>query len=163
MSYIDIAYYKELYGEIEERLFNRLSFDACRKIDQHTTGVDGVKKLRIAFPKAEYDMETVKRCAANLVSHLFQIEEAEKAAALGRGYEQGELGLQRKIVSRVESGNEAISYSETSGTDTAVDKAVSSRADRERLIANVIREYLDGITDANGVSLLYMGPYPHRT
>ncbi len=161
MSYIDIEYYVSLYGDIEEGRFNRLSFHASRKIDQHTTGVDGVKKLRVAFPKAEYDAEAVKRCAANLVSYLSQIDDAETAASISRGYDKTDLGLQRKIVSRVEAGNEAISYSESTGPDTIIDKAVSSRADREILISNVIKEYLSGVTDANGVNLLYMGPYPH--
>ena len=163
MEYIDIEFYKSLYGEIEAVRFNRLSFEACRVIDRHTTGADGVKKLRIAFPIAENDAELVKRCAANILNYLSLIEDTEHAVSASRGYEETAEGLRRKIVSRIESGNEAISYSEVPSTiTTSTDKAAADRGEREKLLANVVREYLSGVKDSNGVNLLYMGPYPRR-
>lgn len=158
--YIDLEYYAGLYGNIEQAAFNRLAFSACRKIDQNTTGADGFKKLQKAFPTDSYNAEAVKQCAAALIHYLADIEAAEKAATVERGYEETENGLRRKIISRVESGNEAISYMEPSGSSTISDKAAGDISARNTLLDNVIRTYLDGITDANGVSLLYMGPYP---
>lgn len=67
MAYIDYEYYKTLFGEkaIPEADFNRLVWDSCKKIDNATTGVDNVKKLKIAFPTDEDDAEAVKDVSAN--------------------------------------------------------------------------------------------------
>jgi hypothetical protein len=160
--YITIDGYKELYDPIEEKLFNRLSFDAFRVMDNYTTGVDGVKKLREFFPTDDYNAQAVKHCAAKLINLMAQIQDAESALAMGRGYTETENGLQRKIVSRVEAGNEAISYMESNVGTSVVDKAVADKAVRDKLFLDTVREGLSGITDANGVNLLYMGAYPRR-
>lgn len=160
--YITMEDYTALYDAIEEKTFNRIAFEACRIMDDHTTGIDGVKKLQKYFPAEEYDAVAVKHCTAKLVNILYQIQAAEKAADMGRGYTETEQGLQRKIISRVESGSEAISYSEIKTDNTAIDLAAADTSARFKLLASVIREFLSGVTDANGINLLYMGPYPMR-
>ena len=72
MAYIDYEYYKSLYGEkaIQETDFNRFLWDAEREIDKATSGVDGVRKLQIAFPTSDYDAEAVKRCICALIEFL---------------------------------------------------------------------------------------------
>ena len=160
--YITFEDYTKFYDPMEERLFNRLCYDACRNVDNHTTGIDGVKKLKQYFPTDEDDAQAVKNCAAKVVNLLAQIQEAEKAVAMGRGYTETANGLQRKIISHVEAGNEAISYMESNAGTSVIDKAVSDLSVRNKLVADIIREGLSGITDANGVNLLYMGPYPRR-
>lgn len=162
MAYIDLEYYASLYGEIPAD-FNRLSWEACRRLDAATTGIDGVKKLKAAFPTDEDDAETVKRCACAVVGLLDQIEKAEKSATAARGYEETESGMRGKVISSMSAANESISYATAaSNSATAIDKAVSSMADREAMVSGIIRDYLSGVTDANGVNLLYMGPYPAR-
>ena len=158
--YITFEQFSDLYDPIEEKLFNRLLFDAERLIDNHTTGVDGVKKLRIAFPTDEYAAAAVMHCAGSVVNLLGQIYRAEQVAEAARGYTETKQGLQRKIISRVESGNEAISYSETKLSNSSIDAAVADKSVRDAMIVSTIKEYLSGVADANGVSLLYMGPYP---
>lgn len=160
--YITNSEYSDIYDPLEEKVFNRLAFDACRIMDIHTTGIDGVKKLKVAFPTDEDDSGIVKRCAAKIINLLAQIEEAEKSVASARGYTDTERGLQRKIVSRVEAGNEAISYMESTGSASVIDKAVADKTVRDSLISSTVQECLSGVTDANGVNLLYMGPYPRR-
>lgn len=160
--YITFDDYKKFYDSIDERLFNRLAFDACRHVDIHTTGIDNVKKLKLYFPTDEDDAQAVKNCVAKVVNLLAQIQEAESAIAQGRGYTETANGLQCKIISRVEAGNEAISYMESNAGTSVIDKAVSDLSVRNKLVADIIREGLSGITDANGVNLLYMGPYPRR-
>lgn len=160
--YITSEEYAQIYEQLDEKIFNRLCFDACRVMDIHTTGIDNVKKLKLFFPIDSDTVELVKRCAAKLINLLFQIQEAEAVSALGRGYTETEQGLQRKIISRVESGNEAISYSETKSTDSAVDAAVADKTVRDKLLEDTIWEYLSGAEDANGVNLLFMGKYPRR-
>ena len=157
--YINFDEYTALYEPIEERDFNRLVFQACQAVDNLTTGVDGVKKLKVAFPVDEDSADAVKHCVASVTNLLYQIQEAEKSAFLARGYMETANGLQGKVVSSVSAGNESVSFS-SGGDSTAVDKAVTNIAERNRMIQSIVREYLSGVTDSNGVNLLYMGVYP---
>lgn len=146
----------------DERLFDSLCFEACRVMDIHTTGIDNVKKLKRFFPTDEDNAEAVKRCAAKLVNTLYEIHEAEMAAAMSRNYTQTDQGLRRQIISRVEAGNEAITYSETKTGNTMIDAAAADMTERKKLLAGIVWDYLRGVDDANGVNLLYMGMYPRR-
>lgn len=143
-------------------LFEIKASEAYRIMEKHTTGIDGTKKLKIAFPVDEDDANAVKHCWCKVIEILYQLRDAENAAAIGRGYTETAHGLQRKIISRVESGNEAVSYSETKLSDSLIDAAVSNLSTRTALMSHVIREHLSGVCDANGVNLLYMGEYPRR-
>ena len=182
--YIDYRYFKSLYGskgikelagekpedeemtqeEWEEQVFSRLAWDACRRMDALTTGVDGVRKLKVAFPTDEDDAETVKRCACELVDILYQVKQAEETAKIASGYVETENGLQGKVISSVSAGNESISYAvgKSATAETWLDKALSDSAELDKKISGTIREYLSGISDANGVNLLFMGRYPYR-
>ena len=158
--YLTLEKYKDLYGEIDPIVFNRACYDACKYIDRHTTGIDGVRKLKDYFPVSESSVEAVERCTAEIVNIIAQIQEAEKSASAGRGYTKTENGLQGKVVSSVSAGNESVSYSATGNQASAIDAAVSDLAARAELIRATVRHYLSDETDRNGVSLLYMGVYP---
>lgn len=160
--YITYDEYIDLYDPIEERTFNTLAFDASRLMDIHTTGIDNVKKLKRFPPTDEDGVMAVKHCAAKIINLLYQIREAEIIASIGRGYTETDQGLQRRIISRVEAGNEAISYSETKLSNTTIDAAVGDKSVKAKLLADTVWDYLRGIQDANGVNLLYMGVYPRR-
>lgn len=159
MIYITYADYTDLYGgEIDEITFNRLAFDACRKLDVHTTGVSGFRKLKYAFPTDEDDAEAVRRCACKIIHQMHQIEEAEANAVSSRGYEATENGMRGKVITSVSSGSESISYAAgDSKTQTAFEAAINDSVAREKLYADTIREALSGVADANGINLLYMG------
>lgn len=162
MGYIDYEYYVSLYGSdlLNSQEFGTVSWVAFRALDRHTTGIDGVKKLKTAFPVDEYDAEAVKRCAAQLVYIAAQISAAEKSATQSRGYNETSNGLQGKVISSVSAGNESISYSTNNTATTIVDKALADKNVQQKLYGDTIREYLSGVKDANGVNLLYMGQYP---
>lgn len=168
MGYVEYEFYKSLYGEkaIAEADFNRLSWEACRKLDIATTGIDNVKKLKVAFPEDADDAEAIKRCICKLIEIASAIEQAEQTARSAQGYITREDGsLQSKIVSSVSAGNESISYSTSggsSGTSTLIDAVLTDKTAQEKLYSDTIRDYLSGIADANGVNLLYMGRYPYR-
>ena len=156
--YITYEEYTALYDRIEKKTFNRLAYDACRSIDKLTTGIDGVKKLKVAFPQSEEDAEAVKRCAASVVQVLAKIQEAEQSASWVRGYVATPEGIRGKIVTSVSAGNESVNYS--AGQSTEIDRAAFDKAVANKMIDAIIRDYLSGIKDANGVNLLYMGVYP---
>lgn len=164
MAYVDFEYYKTLYGNksIPEADFNRLSWDASKKVEHYTTGVDGVKKLQVAFPMDDNDAESVKRCVCALIDLMSNIKQTEQNLRSATGFIQKEDGtVQGKVITSVSAGNESISYSAKTNNTSPVDEAVSDRKAREQLFADTIREYLSGVSDSNGVNLLYMGTYPY--
>lgn len=148
--YIEYEYYKTLYGDkaLAENEFNRLSWDAEREIDKATCGIDGVKKLKVAFPTNRYDAEVVKRCVCDLIDFLSQLEKAQSTVLNDGG-----------IVSSKSAGNESISY--VNG-DTVVTSALRSARGKEIAICSLITEKLRDVKDANGINLLYLGSYPYR-
>lgn len=162
--YVDYEFYSSLYGgeTVKEAVFNRLSWDACKKVDYYTTGVDGVKKLKHYFPFDEEDAETVKRCICKLIDTMNQIVLAEEMERSAQGYVTKEDGtIQGKVISSVSSGNESMSFS-IGKAETRISAAVSDGEVREKLYKDIITEYLSGVADSNGVNLLYMGRYPAR-
>lgn len=158
--YITLDEYSAIYDAMDEKLFKRISMDASRYMDLHTTGIDNVKKLQKYFPKDTYDAEVVKHCAAKIVNFLYQINEAEIAAVAARGYESTEQGVRGKVVTSVSAGNESISYAAGNFSATAIDAAVKDKTVQKAMIGNIIWESLSGVSDSNGVNLLYMGRYP---
>lgn len=165
-KYADYEFYKTLYGEksVSETDFNRLSWDACKRIDAATTTVDGIKKLKIAFPTDEDDSEAVKRCLCELINILYKLEQAEERVNASQGFVQREDGtVSSKIVSSVSAGNESISYSTNNiSAATLIDKALSDKTVQEQLYRDTIAKYLSGVTDKNGINLLYAGRYPEE-
>lgn len=165
-KYVDYEFYKTLYGAkgVSETDFNRLSWDACKRIDAATTTVDGIKKLKIAFPTDEDDSETVKRCLCELINILYKLEQAEERVNASQGFVQREDGtVSSKLVSSVSAGNESISYSTNNiSAATLIDKALSDKTVQEQLYRDTIAKYLSGVTDKNGINLLYAGRYPEE-
>ena len=162
MPYIAFSEYTKLYDSIDERLFDRLAVEASRIMDIHTTGIDNVKKLKTYFPTDEDDAAAVKHCAAKLIYTLNQINQAEATALESRGYEATDQGIRGKVISSISAGNESISYA-TGGNASATvyDAAAKDRTVRDRMLAEIVWDYLRGVSDANGVGLLYMGVYTH--
>ena len=147
--YITYEYFKTLYGEaLTETEFNRISWDAEREVDKATSGIDGVKKLKIAFPTDEYDAECVKRCVCDLIDFISQLEKAQNTMLNDGG-----------IVASKSAGNESVSYI---NSDTDVTLALKSAKGKEIAICGRIIEKLRNVKDANGVNLLYLGSYPYR-
>lgn len=159
MGYVDYEYYKNIYGNsMSETDFNRLSWEACRKIDTFT-----LNKLKFAFPTNGDDAETVKRCVCKLIEIAGQIEVANKRVAEGQGYITDENGTHGKIVSSVSSGSESISYTtKAESGSTLIDAVLSDKEAQDRLYRDTVWEYLSFVSDANGVNLLYAGPYPGK-
>lgn len=159
MGYVDYEYYKSIYGEdsMSEADFNRLSWEACRRIDKFT-----LNKLKFAFPVNEDDVETVRRCVCKLIEISGLIEAANKRVSEGQGYVTDESGsLRGKVVSSVSSGSESISYTaKAESGSTLIDAVLSDKTAQDKLYMDTIKEYLSFIPDANGVNLLYAGPYP---
>lgn len=152
--YITRSEYINLYEEIDEKVFASLESEAARVMDVHTTGSDNVKKLRLFYPVNEYDVTAVIHCAAKLIHTMHIIHQTENSMTGSDA-----PGLHGRV-SSVTSGNESISYE--SGSATVVDEAVKDMSARRKLYADIVCEYLRGVSDKNGVNLLFKGAYPRR-
>lgn len=161
--YAAYDFYKSLYdNDLTEADFNRLAWDADRMLDRFTTGADGVRKLRVAYPTDEYDADAVRRCACALVDIMRQLNAAEDNAAGASGFIETANGLQGKVISSISAGNESISFSTSANANaTRISAAVSDTVAREQLFYDTIVGYLDGVRDSNGIPLRYMGDYPY--
>ena len=165
MAYVVYGYYKNLNpgSDIEEAEFDRLLRKAEREVDKATTGIDNVKKLRVAFPENEFDSETVKVCVCGLIELLHDIESAEKFSSSMSGFiERPDGTIQGKVVTSVSAGNESISFSTVGASGgSIVGNAAKGIKEKEVTIKEFIRGCLSGVLDSNGVNLLYAGRYPY--
>lgn len=156
MAYLTYAEYIDRGGMLTQTEFNSLYYDAQRYVDLQTTGIDNVKKLKVAFPSDEDSAEAVKRCMMRIIDLLDEINKADNAMRLTTDSN----GITHGLVSSVSSGSESISYSNGSGLVGMIQRAAADPAEKARVITSEIRHYLSGIADANGVNLLYVGRYP---
>lgn len=165
MAYIDYEYFESINPEsgITESEFSILLRKAEREIDKATSGVDNVRKLKVAFPTDVYDAETVKECVCDIVKMLHEIDKIEKMADSFRGaVERPDGTFVGKVVTNVSAGNESIGFS-TNGFsfETTLSNAAKGIKEKEITIKEFIYGCLSGVTDANGVNLLYDGKYPY--
>lgn len=161
---VDYSFYAALYLDAAaDTDFNRLCWDANRKLEIATTGMDGLNKLKEYPPTDEYTVEAVKRCVCKLVQYGHDMETAEREARAAKGYTtRADGSIQGKVVSSVSAGNESISYSSpgNAAVTTLTDKALASLNVREQVERDIIKTALSGLCDGNGVPLLYAGEYP---
>lgn len=70
MGYVTYDFYKSIYGEdsVPETDFNRLSWEACRRIDALT-----LNKLKFAYPTDPDAIESVKRCVCKLIEIAYHV------------------------------------------------------------------------------------------
>ena len=140
--------YKALYGEeLDQAAYDRLAWQARRAMDSVTTGVDGVRKLDAAPPEEEYGAQAVKRCQMALVHLLHETEAAAGTVVRADGTVTG------RAVTSISAGAESVTFAAPAGAN-------ADGTERQRTIRQTAEEYLDGVTDGNGVPLLYAGKYP---
>lgn len=147
--YIDYEYYASLYKTVPQEDFPRLCLKAQRKLDNFTTGIDGVRKLACAFPVDEDTAQLVKACMAELINAMYNAEKVQNSV----GITATESGVHSNVVTSVSAGNESVHYAALNTAD--------ARTASESAYKLIIYEYLSGAADANGVNLLYMGRYPY--
>ena len=148
---VSYAEFIEVYGSdaLTQTAFNRFEFDAEVILDDWTTGIDGVRKLRVAFPTDPIDVAAIKRCVIELTKASADIDNIIQLSASGDG----------GVVASKSSGSESISYRNDT---SALLAAAKDAGTREAYIGMIVRRYLSGRSDANGVNLLYGGVYPLR-
>lgn len=160
--YLTYDQYVQLQGDtaIPQADFNRLGFSAQRRVDELTTGLDGVRKLAVAWPTDAYTVECVMRCMCELINLMQRVEAARNAGAASISSDGSVVAS--GVVASVSSGTESITYATGGAISSAIQAAAGNVQAEDALYRTTIRSYLDGLTDANGVRLLYGGAYPVR-
>ncbi len=144
------AEYAVLYPDgPEEKDYERFRWQARRIMDRVTTGVDGVRKLSAAPPTEPDAVQAVERCQAALVHALWQMEREECYVNREDGTVTG------RVVTAITAGSESVSFAAPGNG------AVTAREKEERC-RRMAEMYLEGVADANGVNLTYMGRYPMK-
>lgn len=160
--YVSLEEYLQINPNGTEAIYNQFAWDAQKYLDNATSGVDGVKKLAIAFPTDEDDAETVKRCMVAVIDALNEVNTIKAGMISANGYVSTGAGLISKSVKSVSAGGESISYGADSSTETDAVRAAKSNGELKSYVFGVIRHYLDGVSDDNGVFLLFGGCYPRE-
>lgn len=148
--YINYEYYSSMYDTVPKKDFMRFCLRAQKKLDNYTTGIDGVRKLAHAFPADEENAQLVKICMAELINALYNAEKLRNASA---AVVETESGIHSSVITSVSAGNESVHYAAIGGAN--------DQSTQEGIYSGLIREYLSGVADSNGVNLLYMGRYPY--
>ena len=159
--YTDFEYYKAEYGgkvfDSEEDI-KRYLRKAERVVDTATLG-----KLEFAFPTDEKTVSAVKDCICELAEFTYQVEKYLEVAAEGSGYVSVGGEVRGKIIKSISSGSESVTYTGADSTvSTTISEAAKDKKVRDVYEYGVVRNYLTGLKDANGVLLLYAGAYPGR-
>lgn len=166
MAYVDYREFSGFYCDngISEAEYNRHAWEASRILENATTGADLVNKLREFFPTDESDVEAIKRCYTALIMELVKLDSLEKESEMSTGYITMPDGtVTPKMVASISSGAESRTFV-TSTSNTIANNpryaAVSDLKTRRAHLDGIVRKYLSGVKDANGVNVLYMGEYP---
>lgn len=147
VRYVTYNEYLSLYANgMTQTEFDRFEYDAETWLDMWVTTLDGVNKLRVAFPTNEIDVTAVKRSVIELARALKDMDAYQQQSIASTG-----------VLASVSSGTESMSFQRGG---SALAKAVENDAEKASYLGNIVRRYLSGKQDANGVNLLYGGVYP---
>lgn len=160
MGYATYNDYVQFFGD-DSIPFERFSYEAERYIDNVTTGVDGVRKLKEFFPTDRDDIKAVVYAVCALAHAMYNIEKADENALSARGFTARADGVVvGNVVTSMSSGSESMSFSTGNTVNSALVNASTDTAARKAYYSDVVQRHLGGVRDANGVPLLYMGVYP---
>lgn len=159
--YVDSAYFYSMFPELRsDNAYDKGCKQAQRLIDDQTTGVDGVRKLRIAMPTDAEDVDAVKMCWCELCKACYFVEKAKDALNSAMGVQSVNGNIVPMTIKSVSAGGESVSYGTDAGMESAYMAAAKSPSGARSLAFSIVKEYLSGVRDANGVNLLFRGAYP---
>lgn len=144
MAYADYGFYtNEYFGDtIAESDFPKWAERASRQIDVYT-----FRRLQSAYPVDEYTDKQIKICVCDLAQKMMETDKYLKASALN---EEGHAS----VVKSVSAGSESITYATG---ETVYASVIKDEESRKAFYRSTVTEYLSGLTDADGVCLLYAG------
>jgi len=144
MGYATYEFYKTKYfGDImDEESFSKWMELAGRQLDSYTD-----RRLQSAFPEDEYTREQVALCVCELAEKMLETDRYLKASAIT---ENGTSGM----VKSISAGSESITYATG---ETVYAGVLKDQNSLNSFYYAVVTKYLTGLTDADGIHLLYAG------
>lgn len=157
MAYADYQFYTEkYYGDtVPESDFPKYEDRASDRINMIT-----FDRLVDGLPDDERMVVKIKKAVCALADAIYQVDQIKKASMDTVGTVTREDGtVVSKAVSSVSSGSESISYATgTSGGNTDIYwQAATSKESENVLLRQIATEYLAGVSDKEGINLLYAG------
>ena len=154
MAYATYDFYTEkYYGDvIPDESFDKYADRASDRIDQYT-----FDRCVGMFTDDERSLVKIKKACCAIADALYQIDEARKASMNNVGTITREDGtVVQKAIKSVSAGNESITYATDTSGNIYTKASVDKKTEHE-LIGQIITEHLQGVTDKNGICLLYGG------
>lgn len=148
-------YTKKYHGDvILNAEFAKYEERACDEIDLIT-----FDRLADGLPADERMAAKVQKAVCALAELLYRLDVEDKKAEESTGYIQKDDGtIVGKQITSVSSGSESISYSTGQNTSNGLVGAVlKNSAARKKLKYDTVKQYLSGVSDEEGVPLLYAG------
>ena len=149
MAYADFEFYTNTFkGDI-------LTADNADKwLERGSDYVDTITFMRTAdfFPTDDTDVLRIKKAVCAVAETLYNIDSFEKSVT-PTVQSSGEI---TGAVASISSGRESISYSNDRNASMYA-MAVSSQAEKLKLIKQIASQYLINALDSNGQFLLYRG------
>lgn len=144
MGYTTYEFYKTKYfGDVmDEETFLKWSERASRQLDVFT-----YRRLLTAFPEDEYTREQVALCVCELAEKMLETDRYLKASAIK------DNGTSTMVKS-ISAGSESITYATG---ETVYAGVLKDQNSLNNFYQAVVTKYLAGLTDANGIHLLYAG------
>lgn len=160
--YVDSDYFYSVYPDLlADNAYDKCCKQAQRLIDSQTTGIDGVRKLRIAMPTDAEDLDAVKLCWCEICKACYLIEKAKDALNSASGVQTINGSYASASIKSISAGGESISYGMDSNLESMYMTAAKSINGANTIASSIAREYLSGVKDANGVNILFRGAYPY--
>ena len=149
MAYADYEFYTSVYaGDVlTEQNAEKWLTRASDEVDALT-----FHRLASGFPTVESHAVRVRKAVCAVAETLCRVDEARKAMSAV----QDTQGNYHGPVTSVSSGRESISYASNGNTSSYAKAAADTQALSSLILGDVVR-YLGGVSDANGVNLLYAG------
>lgn len=163
MAYTDFDFYINTFfgNTIPEEEFPRFSSCASDWIDTAT-----FDRLQEGLPENERGRTKIQKAVCAAADILYQLDLAEKQSlnAAGGGTSAGSTGDGNSgLITSKSAGNESISYATPQQAGAAAKEwnaiytVVGNPVEVNKLLNRTVTPYLTGVTDNNGVPLLYAG------
>lgn len=146
MGYTSYEFYKNKYfgSAIDEDDFQQWNEKASRQLDVFT-----FRRLRDAFPEDAYTKEQIELCVCELAEKMMEMDKYLKASTI----QTGTAGMVSGMVKSVSAGSESITYA----TGETVYANALKDGNVNEFYQEIAVKYLEGLSDANGIHLLYAG------
>lgn len=157
MAYADEEYYTSMWmtGTIPAENLKGYLSRASMEIDNMTFG-----RLRKGLPEDPYYQDKIRSAVCETADLLYSYNVADNLAmqALKK---MNSKDISEKGIKSISDGTESVTYN--TGSDLASQakamfpELASTREERSKAVSHVIRRYLAGIPDTEGINLLYAG------